>query len=123
MPRVYYEDENLTGGCCPSCCQARDLGGHDFCIPCETNPCCPRAHPRDESAYDRYDNRNSAGSRGDDSRDFGKTVSDNKSSSVTAMTGSSKVGGASKNQDAKGDKNKDKTGKADKQAAKADGSK
>jgi hypothetical protein len=31
------------GSCCPSCCNAADLGTHDYCLPCGTNPTCSSA--------------------------------------------------------------------------------
>lgn len=39
-----------SGGCCPSCCRAPDLGVHDYCIPCASNPSCPRS----SSSYSSY---------------------------------------------------------------------
>ncbi|PHH83834.1 hypothetical protein CDD82_25 [Ophiocordyceps australis] len=37
--------------CCPSCCQAPDLGVHDYCLPCQSNPDCPNSYRR-SSAYE-----------------------------------------------------------------------
>ncbi|PNY26111.1 Uncharacterized protein TCAP_03944 [Tolypocladium capitatum] len=39
-------DDFGGGGCCPSCCRAPDLGVHDYCLPCATNPTCTRAFQR-----------------------------------------------------------------------------
>ncbi|RDA94829.1 hypothetical protein CP533_4314 [Ophiocordyceps camponoti-saundersi (nom. inval.)] len=44
------------GGCCPSCCQAPDLGDHDYCSPCTCNKPLhqhhhiPRSHRREASS-------------------------------------------------------------------------
>ncbi|KAL3960276.1 hypothetical protein ACCO45_005393 [Purpureocillium lilacinum] len=40
-----------SGGCCPSCCRAPDLGVHDYCIPCASNPSCPRSSSSYSSSY------------------------------------------------------------------------
>lgn len=46
------DDElDYGGGCCPSCCHAPDLGVHDYCLPCETNPSCPRSVRRRSPDY------------------------------------------------------------------------
>lgn len=46
-----YDDDFEDGGCCPSCCRSPDLGVHDYCVPCITNPCCPRSS-RQRSGWD-----------------------------------------------------------------------
>ncbi|KAJ6441842.1 hypothetical protein O9K51_05393 [Purpureocillium lavendulum] len=50
-------DYDIVGGggsgCCHSCCRSLDLGVHDYCVPCATNPCCPRSSLRDRDlAFD-----------------------------------------------------------------------
>ena len=40
------DDNEYAGGCCSGCCRAPDLGVHDYCLPCATNPTCTRPSPR-----------------------------------------------------------------------------
>lgn len=39
---MLVEPVTVVDECCTYCCNCADLGTHDYCLPCETNPDCPR---------------------------------------------------------------------------------
>jgi hypothetical protein len=43
---VFVDMSPLVDSCCTSCCRACDLGTHDYCLPCSTNPACPTSNKR-----------------------------------------------------------------------------
>lgn len=38
----------LVDSCCSYCCQAADLGTHDYCVECDHSPYCPKPYEDDD---------------------------------------------------------------------------
>lgn len=52
---------DLVNWCCPSCCRAADLGSHDYCLECDTNPCCTNSLAEDWVVIDGRDGNKEGG--------------------------------------------------------------
>ena len=42
--------------CCLNCCKAADLGTHDYCLECNSNPCCTSSFTEDWVAASDQEN-------------------------------------------------------------------